>query len=1077
MIKFWILDAWTTTSGISVLATGAYTGSYTSVVQVKTSALSSWPASVCGDPAKSDLPSVKLMMVVPYVGPGVTLQINGQTTSGTIPQFGLRDIKLTWIPSGIPLSARSCGISYPANLLSSTTCASFANQYLSTTDNLYHACDESCDECYGGTSSDCYSCNTHYYYDGSQCTACDTSCRDCLTAGATQCLSCNFGYLYSNSTCINRCDPPYVQSVQNNITYCTFPCSSGQYAYANGSCLVSCSSPFVRYTDISNRICNFPCNSTSYYFYSTSSCVSTCNSPLQIITQGGYHYCKYPCLSNEYLYANGSCKSACTPPLQSSQDSGTNKYCLNPCANTTSPYLYWNGSCKTQCAYPLTQINNTDGQLCIYHCNSGQYLYWNQSCLNTCPAPLTNKTEAGNNYCFLPCSTADYLYWNESCLSSCDTPFLKHMKDGINYCSSPCSSSQYLTPSGVCLDSCDAPMIAEQEADIMFCNGPCQDPSSFYYPTIAACKVNCPSPNTRSKTQFYTVCQSVASATQSLKTVEQISSFTTQALNLGLLAGTISSSGSVNSITVAIFAKMLQYIRYIDIKYSNDLVQTLQTHQYKVLSFTLNLDMSDQQKKKFVLRPIPTIFTKWDVHSSFFVNYFSELFSLIIPLVLYILLSTLEFFTKSRDIPRIYSLMRKLRLQFQGLLISLLYVMHGEILMFAIIDFRSTVLSDPYAKLSFGVAIILLLAGWAVLGLNLSLLIKLRGYLFKSYLPIEVKHQRFKEFLKQYHNFSVFFKEFKYAFWSQQSFLLVFMLRDAIINIVLAIFYKYPFAEVTIILVLNVLMLTYHFIRRPIKHRLEQVQEVFCELTLLFVNVCVFVMGVHNNNSQQAQNNREVCSLLIIAVNYLFSFVVLIFVVFKALNNIKEWIKARNVAKAKRRQSMPDIITPGYLTTESHPISYNISLKESSFKPRENNTEKLYTVQKEDSRRSSFGPRIFLEKSGSFRLSNIETNGDTFSPKRLSTFFQISEESKAALGVRVQRRRTNVLRESSQLLDVHCTVNTEEGRASPMSGHSDCIQPSNFFSEWKRRSQMLENINQGPSLGTQPAKESIPTTS
>jgi len=87
-------------------------------------------------------------------------------------------------------------------------------------------------------------------------------------------------------------------------------------------------------------------------------------------------------------------------------------------------------------------------------------------------------------------------------------------------------------------------------------------------------------------------------------------------------------------------------------------------------------------------------------------------------------------------------------------------------------------------------------------------------------------------------------KEIKGSFisiWSsiQQGFLLIFTIRITLFSLILAVFYQHPLMQATMILILNIMMIIYIYIKAPLKNAVNKIQQICYEHIFLCVNFSV----------------------------------------------------------------------------------------------------------------------------------------------------------------------------------------------------------------------------------------------
>lgn len=140
----------------------------------------------------------------------------------------------------------------------------------------------SCEECFGPTAQDCYSCSFKEgsSYNGTHCVTCGPNCVTCSGVNPNHCLTCDKGFLLSNTnTCINinQCSYSLIPAALPSL-FCEIPCDPSKFSHGPISCQVLCDS----YTPSWSSLVDFAvqqcgsCNQDLSSAWSTT-CTSVCN--------------------------------------------------------------------------------------------------------------------------------------------------------------------------------------------------------------------------------------------------------------------------------------------------------------------------------------------------------------------------------------------------------------------------------------------------------------------------------------------------------------------------------------------------------------------------------------------------------------------------------------------------------------------------------------------------------------------------------------------------------------------------------------------------------------------------------
>lgn len=293
---------------------------------------------------------------------GATLNLKIQKLTNEFSTFGFRKISIRLDNSSPPTSPeRFCLSSNTVTAYGwvvSNQCTCPTAYYLSGSSCLL--CDQSCEECYGPSSTGCYTCKFGYYHDGTQCTPCTFTCTNCGTCGI-----CSEYDFYMDGQCISACESPLLTTIVGDYRLCLSPCESTEVLYADGSCRSACVSPFILVPTLTMQVCRSPCPAGYTILYNGTCSPLPCPYPLfNILSSGSMAICKYPCDNPAEIYYknNASCMSACNFPYV------TRTYdlfsaCEPPCPDGYY-FRYWDNTCQISCPPLLQPINISDILIC-----------------------------------------------------------------------------------------------------------------------------------------------------------------------------------------------------------------------------------------------------------------------------------------------------------------------------------------------------------------------------------------------------------------------------------------------------------------------------------------------------------------------------------------------------------------------------------------------------------------------------------------------------------------------------------------------------------------------------------------
>ena len=661
-----------------------------------------------------------------------------------------------------------------------------------------------------------------------------------------------------------------------DISFCNFPCNSSSYYNSNGTCTSSCLAPYIpRYSSSIARYCEFPCPSGSYYFYPNQSCfANNCTDPHLIPrNQSMDWFCDPICLPTESLYPNGSCIQTCSAPYSKNFGAYVST-CDFPCHDPNKYYFPANQSCGIICpsTYYIPYFDGS-GYYCNENCQITQYAYASGSCGSQCPSPYITINDTFVAYCNFPCNTISYLYPNGSCQTSCEPQYSSY--DSLPYAK--------------------------------YCYGPCFNATMYYYPVEKTCNSSCTSGYEEDSELFYKRCVKI----ETPNTAQDVMNMASQATQV--IAGVASAltPGSSVNILASISGKIFSNIKFFNISYSTDLEIALLTWKSSLsslLSVSVSIDMPKGVKENIKERPIPYVFEKHDVSSSFLINFWDNIpFLSMVALILLgaLVLEWMFKMIKNRYLP--VSMAETLRTVIQNFLIIQLYSLYGDIMMFTVLNLRTLKLEYNWSLVSIGIA----LAFVGVMVISFGKHVKM---LHDYQRDKNNKALEWTEFLKKNAGRQILFKDFKDDSFSKQALLLFLTCRDLASMLILTLLFEHPLVQVLLILVLNFAMISYLLVKSPFRLVFDGFQQIFFEVVTLAVNVCLIILAILDRITYEERDLNIEIGKFIIYSNICFNFVTTAFLLYKIGVALRDSYRTYKIYSQKKKLKKKEITVKNRLS-------------------------------------------------------------------------------------------------------------------------------------------------------------------
>jgi len=369
------------------------------------------------------------------------------------------------------------------------------------------------------------------------------------------------------------------------------------------------------------------------------------------------------------------------------------------------------------------------------------------------------------------------------------------------------------------------------------------------------------------------------------------------------------SSGSSSGATAAISGKVFSNIKYINISYSSELQNALETWTPNYISFGFNDNMPDSIETRFVNSSVPYVFSKHQVNSCFLINFWEPLIMLVLLILLLVIVLLADWaisYWKKDKRSLQYRVITRVKVMILNFLIVQLYGLYGDVVFFALIEFQNQRLTPGLNLLS--VFAIVILGGAMLLGFFLHLnLLKRYQNLKNNFGGNAETKQHFDNWIKDHAGIQVIFGDFKDYSLIHQSFLLIMTIRDILFSLILSTLFNHPLVECILILLMNIAMLVYLLIRRPFREKIGQIQQVVLELITMVVNVSVLILAVFDARNSEAFDQRKTIGKLLIVINMVFNFAI---VGFMLLNLFIQGFEIYKDYKSRRQEKRLRVKAP-----------------------------------------------------------------------------------------------------------------------------------------------------------------------
>jgi len=327
------------------------------------------------------------------------------------------------------------------------------------------------------------------------------------------------------------------------------------------------------------------------------------------------------------------------------------------------------------------------------------------------------------------------------------------------------------------------------------------------------------------------------------------------------LVGAALGSGSSLPLNFGLASKILRNIKYMKLPVSSELQETFVS--WKAPSRFLHAP--DSWSLKYSSKTIPGAFSRYGLQSAFLVNFWKLLVLAIIGIAVFGIFKLVEV-SLSKKRGMMHTISRQVNIAASSFALIQFYGNLDDVVLYFILEMRSTEFETEFRICSSAVAILLLLVGGLFIALHSKFIVRYqKAKELNSSSPLE-------HFVSRFANLSLIFKDFKDKNSFIQSFLIINVIRSVLPSLVFATLFEYPLIQISSLLVLNILMIVYLCWKRSFKKLSNTLGQIFCEVALLVAHICVFILALSDRIGSDPIIPIETLSKCIIIINFILLF-------------------------------------------------------------------------------------------------------------------------------------------------------------------------------------------------------------
>jgi len=396
-----------------------------------------------------------------------------------------------------------------------------------------------------------------------------------------------------------------------------------------------------------------------------------------------------------------------------------------------------------------------------------------------------------------------------------------------------------------------------------FCLSPCDDPQQYYYPHTQECGDTCFDISINHG-DYYLECR-----------IQEVD--TSSALDMILEASNSSLA------TLVSLNKLVQYTKYVDVEFPPRLQKLTYGKGRNIIALKYSKAISEDIQALFPKNLLPAPFERYNQPSDFVVNFWGNLASWIIVIIIAVVFTALEklciakHWAKGRDIFERLKIICK-----WNLLLVLIGASLDDIVFFSSLEFRTLHLNSSIAGLSFEVCLVMV----ALLIVFVMGIIHLARQ-FRNLRSIDTP-QKYEDFLLQWQGYQVLYRGFNMNHFLNRHFYLVYIVRLILPGLVAAWLFVSPVFQTVLYMFFNALIIFYVAVSKPILNKINHIQLLLLEATTFVINTCMFILVIASRYQVRPESSFTIMlGDIIICANSTLNVMILVFLLIKVFQAFK----------------------------------------------------------------------------------------------------------------------------------------------------------------------------------------------
>jgi len=334
----------------------------------------------------------------------------------------------------------------------------------------------------------------------------------------------------------------------------------------------------------------------------------------------------------------------------------------------------------------------------------------------------------------------------------------------------------------------------------------------------------------------------------------------------------------------------MEYLRYLDIEMPSRLLKISKSSGRSFISLKFGFEMPGSMKQHFEKEDIPDVFEAYNLHSSFIVNFWEDLITILIFLFIVIIFTIFEKLLRmANKWHTFHGIIERMLIMVRFNVVLGIFAIYGpDIILFTSLQVRSNAFDSIWSVMSIIFGIFMTLLTLTLFGVIFWLINQATRN--GGYFQEDKDKESYYKFIVQWRALQVLIRGFNHNNIYNKLFFLIYLFRINLPMFIAAWFEKYPIIQVIAQLIINAAILIFIVMKKPLQQRVNQIQLVFIESILIVLNICVFMLVVFDVSDAKLEDLSIVLGDIIILGNDLINALLIVFLLIKCKIEVDNYI-------------------------------------------------------------------------------------------------------------------------------------------------------------------------------------------